>query len=66
MSQWGRRKHSDQKIRQIVALGKVMPHCEATYRELARRFDCGFSTVEKIVGGWILPKGIEHENNRSR
>ncbi len=57
MSQWGRRRHSDETIRQIAALGKVMPHCAATYRELAKRFHCGASTVAKIICGWVLTKG---------
>lgn len=56
MSQWGRRKHSDAKIREIAALGRAMPHCRETYLQLSKRFGCGFSTVEKIVGGWVLPR----------
>ena len=56
---WGQRKLTDDAIRRIAALAKTMPRCAQSKRELAKQFHCGFSTVEKIAGGWIQPRGSE-------
>ena len=61
MMAWGKRKLSDDKIREISKRIKDIPKKGrvAAFDEVAREFKCSRDAVQRIFSGYLTPKDIE-------